>query len=166
MVCIWAYKRSVKFKVQWCLICAPQEWDMELHMELLKLPLMETTQDLIASCEVFYAVWNAVVCMPQNGNTDKVKVDVLIHKQNPVPHARKTQKIWNKYPAKTCHAKLKVTCKINDIEGSQSSPFPVEITSDTNPQGTSPERSIWWATWWSGSIHHCNWPIPRWYACW
>ena len=42
----------VEFEVQWQLIHALPDSDMELHMELLKLPQINTS-------EVFYAVWNA-----------------------------------------------------------------------------------------------------------
>ena len=53
----------MEFEVQQCLMCAVQQWDMELHLDLLKLPWMKTTQELIASCEVLYAVWNATACV-------------------------------------------------------------------------------------------------------
>ena len=47
--------------------------DINLCMELLKLPQMKTTHELIAFSEVFYAVWNAASCMSWNGNADIVR---------------------------------------------------------------------------------------------
>ena len=61
--------------------------DMELYMELLKLLWMKTTQELRASYEVFYAVWNAVAHMTQNGYTDNVKFDAVKHQPTPTPYA-------------------------------------------------------------------------------
>ena len=75
--------------VQWSLICGQPESDMELCMGLLKLSKMKTTQELVASCKLFYAVWNAAAHMSWNGKLENVNFDAVKHKLTLVSHVLK-----------------------------------------------------------------------------
>ena len=62
---------------------------MELNIELLKLPWMKTTQQLLPSSEVFCTLWNAAANILWNGNMDSVKVNIVKCTPAPVPYAPK-----------------------------------------------------------------------------